>query len=276
MQIKANAKINITLDVRGKRSDGYHNLESIFVPIPLYDNIEIYKDKFLTLTTNDENLPTDSRNLAFKAACRFFEHTEIIGGAKIHINKHIPIGAGLGGGSSDAAHVLLALNKLYKTSLSDAELTKIATTLGADVPFYVLNKTALATGIGEKLEPLPPMPRCTVCLILPDFSVSTKKAFSMLDLRDKEIIRPSNVRAIAALKEQNLEELCRAMGNVLETSVRKMYPRIEYMKSAMLEAGAMKAMMTGSGSCVFGIFPPNIIPKVTHPNARIVHFKALL
>jgi len=272
MQIKANAKLNLTLDVRSKRTDGYHNIESIFVPIPLCDIIEIYKDKQLILTNNDPRLPNDSRNLAYRAACAFFGHTRISGGARIHITKNIPVGSGLGGGSSDAAHVLKALNNLYKTSLTQEALSKIAVSLGADVPFYINNVAALASGIGEKLMPLPAVPRCKICLILPDFSISTKKVFSMLNLRDKTLIRPDNAQAIQAIREQNLMTLCGAMGNTLETPASAMYPQIPLMKATLMEAGALGTAMTGSGSCVFGIFEPNAIPNVSFPGAKIVYF----
>ena len=270
MRIHTNAKINLTLDITGKRNDGYHLIESIFTPIPFCDVLDIELSNDIRVTTTMSYIPTDSRNLAYKAAELFFNETRIKGGAKIHITKNIPIRAGLGGGSSNAAGVLTALNNLYNANLSIQALSDIGVKIGADVPFHILNKTVLAEGIGEILTHLPPPPPCTMAVIIPDFGVSTVKAFNHFNIADENILRPNTKMAIEALQNQDLTMLGHAVGNALESSVASLFPKINEMKTVLLSAGAICASMTGSGSCVFGIFPPNSAPPVRFANSKVI------
>lgn len=182
--IRSYAKINITLDVLRRREDGYHEVKMIMQTVSLYDKIRVCKLKEdIRLRVNLSYLPTDSRNLAYKAAQLFFEKTGVQGGAEIQIEKHIPVAAGLAGGSGNAAAVLFALNELYHTELSQERLAEIGLEIGADVPYCIYGGTMLAEGIGEKLKRLPQMPQCYIVLVKPQISVSTKKVYETLDMK---------------------------------------------------------------------------------------------
>lgn len=255
IMLKGRAKINLTLDVVGKRENGYHDLQMIMQSINLYDTIYIRKTKVegVRLKVNYSWLPTNEKNIAFKAAQLFFEESGIKGGIVIEITKRIPVAAGLAGGSTDAAATLVGLNRLYGTQYSKEKLMEMGLKLGADVPFCILRGTMLAEGIGEVLTPLTPMPFTHLVLIKPPVSVSTATVYKSLNINRIER-HPDTPVVIDALKEGNIEVVARNMANVLEEVTIPMHPIIQDIKNALLEQGAMGSMMSGSGSAVFGLF----------------------
>lgn len=247
----APAKINLSLDVLKKRSDGYHELKMIMQTVSLYDDIFIEKDDKISLDSNKKDIPIDNRNLAWKAAELFFDYTGIQGGCRIHITKNIPDGAGLGGGSSDAATVLIALNEIYNAKLSEKELREIAVKIGADVPFFIVGGTCLAQGIGEKLTKIENKTDPYILIYKPDFSISTKWVYENLNLNNK----PSYDIDII------VKDLCAGnplftnqIFNYLEEVSVSEYPQISDIKTMLKNMGADNALMSGSGSSVFGIF----------------------
>lgn len=253
--LKGRAKINLTLDVVGKRDNGYHDLEMIMQTVNLYDTIYIRKTKVLgvRLKSNYSWLPTNEKNIAYKAAELFFKESGINGGVAIEITKRIPVAAGLAGGSTDAAATLVGLNRLYETHYSKEKLMEMGLKLGADVPFCIVRGTMLAEGIGEKLTPLPPMPTTYVVLLKPPFSASTAAVYKNLDVNNIQK-HPETQVVIQALKDGNVQEIAKNMSNVLEQVTISMYPEIAKIKEEFIEQGAMGTMMSGSGSTVFGLF----------------------
>jgi len=255
MNIKAHAKLNLTLDILRKREDGYHDLQMVMQSISLCDELTVTPAEGEgAMTTNLSYLPADGRNLAQLAAAAFREATGLGGEVDIAIEKNIPVCAGLGGGSSDAAAVLHAMNGLTGAGLSVTELAKIGERVGSDVPYCVMGGTALAEGRGELLTPLPPLPHCWVAVCKPSFPVSTPQLFSRVDVR-KIVRRPDTAGLLAALEAGDLTGVARRMYNVFEDV---MEPRrrgeIESIKAAMIDCGALGASMSGSGPTVFGLF----------------------
>jgi len=253
MLIKAPAKINLTLDVTGKRKNGYHDIKMIMQTVSLYDNIFIEKDDKISVKSNLDFLPTDESNIAFKAAKSFFEYTKISGGAKIVLEKSIPVGAGLAGGSTNAAAVINGLDQLYETKLEKAEKEALGAKLGADVVFFFTGGTALAEGIGEIITPINPMPECHIVIVKPKIFVSTKMVYQNLKL-DEIKRHPDTELVIQMINEGNLRKMTDGIYNVLETVTGKKYPIINKIKKEMCERGALTSIMSGSGSAVFGIF----------------------
>lgn len=253
--LKAYAKINVTLDVVGKRPDGYHNLKSIMQTVSLYDEINLKTDDSgeITISVNWPYLVTDNRNIAYKAADLFFEKTGIKSGLSIDIHKNIPMGAGLGGGSADAAAVLTGLNKMFGNPLTYDALAKVGLMCGADVPFCLKKGTCLAEGLGEILTPLPPFPDCFILIAKPPISLGTKSVFEDLNIKNIKH-HPNTDGVIEAIHDKNLFEISIRVYNVLEETVRERYRDLALYKGIMLENGALGAAMTGSGSAVFGIF----------------------
>ncbi len=256
---RAFAKINLTLDVLGKRADGYHEIKMVMQTVSLYDSVtvELLEDEKsagkIYIETNLPFLPTGGDNLAARAAELFFAETGIKCGVKITLIKHIPVGAGLAGGSSDCAVVLKALNKLCAGGLSMYKLCEMGVRLGADVPYCLLGGTRLAEGIGEKLSPLPRMPRCSVLLLKPSFSISTKTVYEKIDSRTA-LRHPDTDRVINGLRLGDLNEIAAGMGNVLEEVSVSDYPILEEAKRRLISLGAVAAQMSGSGPTVFGLF----------------------
>lgn len=254
---KAYAKLNISLDVTEKRDDGFHNMVMVMQTVSLCDDIRI------TLTdtprvrarTDLHFIPGDERNLAVKAAMRYLaEIGETQCGADIEIRKRIPVGAGMGGGSADAAAVLRAMNRLFDGRLDGARLTEISGEVGSDVPFCVSGGTALAEGRGEILTPLPDFPECAFVICKPEFSISTPELFKKLDmLRSRH--HPDTAGIVEALRAGELAQICRRMYNVFEYVDDRRMRTVAELKNALLDAGALGAVMTGTGSAVFGIFP---------------------
>ena len=252
--INANAKINLSLDVLNKREDGYHDLKMIMAEIPLYDVITAEKNDTIKVKTNLSFLPNNNKNTVFKAASEFFEYTKISGGINVYIEKNIPVSAGLAGGSADAAAALKALNKLYNTKLSQAEMEEVGNKIGKDVPFCLRGGICLAEGTGDKLFKLDKLPECYIVLIKPKkINVSTKMIFEALDAEKIEL-HPDTNGMINAIKARNLTGIARRMYNVLEDVTGRIYPEIYELKVSLIEGGALGAIMSGSGSSVFGIF----------------------
>ena len=255
MNIKAHAKLNLTLDILRKREDGYHDLQMVMQSVSLCDELTVTPAEGEgAMTTNLSYLPADGRNLAQLAAAAFREATGLGGEVDIAIEKNIPVCAGMGGGSSDAAAVLHAMNGLTGAGLSVTELAKIGERVGSDVPYCVVGGTALAEGRGEILTPLPALPHCWVAVCKPSFPVSTPQLFSRVDVR-KIVRRPDTAGPLAALEAGDLTGVARRMYNVFEDV---MEPRrrgeIESIKAAMIDCGALGASMSGSGPTVFGLF----------------------
>ncbi len=252
--IQANAKINLTLDVLGKREDGYHNLRMIMAEIPLCDTLTLAKQDNISVSTNLHFLPNNDKNIAYRAAKLFFQATGIRGGVSIKIHKRIPVSAGLAGGSTDAAAVFKGLNQLYDAKLSLEQLQELGNQLGKDIPFCLLGGLALAEGTGELLTVLPKLPHCFMVLIKPQhLNVSTKEVFGSLKASDLEL-HPDTKGAMDALYAGDLSGVCRRMYNVLEEVTVKKHPILAEFKNIMLEQGALGSVMSGSGPSVFGIF----------------------
>lgn len=255
MRLRALAKINLGLDILGKREDGYHEVRMIMQTIQMYDVLEMKKKKIpgIFLAVNYPFIPSDERNLVYKAAKLLMDEFQVTSGVEIHLRKFIPTAAGMGGGSSDAAAVLVGVNRMFQLGLTKRELMERSVAIGADVPFCVLRGTALAEGIGEILTPLPSLPKCFVLIAKPPINVSTK--FVYTNLRANELTcHPDIDGQIRALQDGDLEAVCKKMGNVLETVTIPAYPIIQTIKDKMMQCGAVNAMMSGSGPTVFGIF----------------------
>lgn len=255
IELKALAKINLGLDVLGKRENGYHDVRMIMQSIYLYDEVKIEKKDTpeIEVVSNLNFLPTGEDNIAYKAARLLREEFKISDGVKITLKKHIPVAAGLAGGSSNAAAVLFGMNRMFRLGLSQKSLMERGVKLGADVPYCIMRGTVLAEGIGEELHKLPAMPKCTVLIAKPPVSVSTKTVYEALD--SKEITEHPDIDGIIeGLERQDLKKIAGFMGNVLEDVTIPMHPVIDEIKQVMKDCGALGAMMSGSGPTVFGLF----------------------
>lgn len=252
---KAFAKINLGLDVIRKRADGYHEVRMIMQTVQLCDQIRIYTTdkKIIRGKSSLPWLPVNENNLVYKAAKLMTEEFGIEKGVFIKLEKKIPTAAGLAGGSSDAAAVMRAMNRMMGLGVPKEELMRHAVKIGADVPYCIMGGTALAEGIGEELTPLARMPRCWILLAKPNISVSTKFVYTNLKA-DQLSVHPDIDGQIKALEQGDLRTLARKMENVLETVTVTAYPVIEEIKQKMMQLGALKAMMSGSGPTVFGVF----------------------
>src|SRR5690625_1441494 len=250
---KAPAKINLSLDILGKRDDGYHEVEMIMTTIDLYDRIELHslaEDK-IKVSLWSRYVPNDERNLAYKAAVALKQACNITKGAHIKIEKNIPVSAGLGGGSSDAAAVLRGLNKIWSLGLSLNELAHIGATIGSDVPFCVHGETAIASGRGEIVEKLPSAPSCWIVLAKPDIGVSTKNIFKRYIHETR--LHPVKNDIIQALHENDFMKLASSIENVLEPVTFSLYPEVKKMKEKMSKYGAVGSLMSGSGPTIYGL-----------------------
>ena len=268
MDLKALAKINLGLDVLGRRENGYHDVRMVMQSVYLYDNVrlEAREEPGIELSSNLYYLPDDTGNIAYKAAQMMIEEFHLEGGVRITLDKHIPVAAGMAGGSSNAAAVLFGMNRLFGLELTRQELMERGVLLGADVPYCILRGTVLAEGIGEKLTVLPSIPKCAVLIAKPPVSVSTRVVYEALD--SKEIVKHPDIDGlIRALEEGSLKTVAACMGNVLEDVTIPKYPVIREIKQEMLEAGALNAMMSGSGPTVFGLFENKI--KARNAQERI-------
>lgn len=255
MRIKAYAKVNISLDIVGKReSDGYHLLKMIMQGIDLYDVIDVDKQKEgITIKCNKAYVPVDERNLAYKAAALFKETYNIKEGVKINITKNIPVSAGLAGGSTDGAAVLKAMNKLFNINASNEELMKIGLKLGADIPYCIQGGTALCEGIGEIITPLDSFKDKILVLVKPGFGVSTKEVYKNFDI-SKVRKHPETEKLIEAMKNNDIEYVAENMKNLLENVTLRKHKILIRIKEEMNSCGAIGSMMSGSGPSVFAFF----------------------
>lgn len=255
ISVKALAKINLGLDVVKRREDGYHEVRMVMQTIHLFDRLEIKKNHSgrIAITTNLPFLPTNENNLVYKAAQFLMDEFQIKDGIDVKLHKHIPVAAGMAGGSTDGAAVLYGMNKLFGLGLSRQDLMQRGVKLGADVPYCVMRGTALAEGIGEELTALPPMVKCPVLIAKPQISVSTRFVYENLKL-DDTTPHPDIDRLVEDIKNKDLQTIAGDMGNVLETVTIPNYPVIAQIKEHMMEHGAVGAMMSGSGPTVFGLF----------------------
>lgn len=262
IELKAMGKINLGLDVLGKRENGYHDVRMVMQTVYLYDRVALTKKDIpgIEVETNLFFLPVDESNLAYRAAKLLTEEFGITEGVRIALDKRIPVSAGMAGGSADAAAVLFGMNCLFGLGLSDADLQERGVRLGADVPYCIMRGTYLAEGIGEKLTPLPQCPRCFVLLAKPSINVSTKLVYGRFD-KLEACRHPDIDGIIEGLKERDLRKTASCMGNVLEQVTIREYPIIEKIKNVMKEEGSLNAMMSGSGPTVFGIFEEQRLAK---------------
>lgn len=255
MRLRAMAKINLGLDVLHKREDGYHEVRMIMQTIQMYDVLEMKKVKKpgISLSVNYPYIPSDERNLVYKAAKLLMDEFQVKEGVDIRLEKFIPVAAGMAGGSSDAAAAMVGINHLFKLGLSEKDLMDRAVNIGADVPYCIMRGTALAEGIGEKLTRIAQVPDCYVLIGKPGIGVSTKTAYESLQL-DKIQSHPDIDGMIRDIENGNLLAMTDKMGNVFESGIIGKYPVIGEIKDLMEANGALKAMMSGSGPTVFGIF----------------------
>lgn len=253
-QIKAYAKINLGLDVVKRLPNGYHQIRTVMQSVNICDELTLEKrGGGISVSTDSDELPVDEDNLVYKAARLMLEKGEISSGVHIHLQKRIPIAAGMAGGSADAAAVMKGINRLYDLNLSPEPLAGYGVRIGADVPYCLMGGTVLAEGIGERLTRLPPMPDCSVLVAKPDINVSTKFVYEHLDT--KGISRHPDIDGMCgALHAGALRGIAERMENVLETVTIPAHPIIEILKDKMRELGAMNSLMSGSGPTVFGLF----------------------
>ena len=255
ISVKALAKINLGLDVVRKREDGYHEVRMVMQTIHLFDRLEISKNTSgeITMETNLSFLPTNENNLVYKAAKLLQDEFAIKDGVHVWLHKYIPVAAGMAGGSTDAAAVLYGMNQIFDLGLTREELMERGVKIGADVPYCIMRGTALAEGIGEKLKRLPKVPECYVLVGKPGINVSTKTAYENLNLAGIGK-HPDIDGLIRDIEDGDLYAMASKMENVFEPGIIRQYPVIGNIKELMEEKGALKAVMSGSGPTVFGIF----------------------
>ena len=272
ISLKALAKINLGLDVVRRREDGYHEVRMIMQTIYLYDRLDIKRtqEPGIQIQTNLSFLPVNENNLIYKAAKLLMDEFSITDGLSVKLDKRIPVAAGMAGGSTDAAAMLIGVNRLFSLGLTKRQLMERSVQIGADVPYCIMRGTALAEGIGEALSPLPPMVKCPVLIAKPSISVSTKFVYQNLKL-DDTTIHPDIDRLIDDIKAKNLHDIAAHMGNVLETVTIPNYPVIDEIKKHMLSNGAVGAMMSGSGPTVFGLFDDEDTAKKAYKAMRSSH-----
>lgn len=255
IRLKARAKINLGLDVVRRREDGYHEVKMVMQMLRLYDQIDIEKtqESGILVRSNLSFLPTDERNIAYKAAKVMIDQFGLEQGVIIRLEKHIPVAAGMAGGSTDCAAVLYGMNKLFGLRLNQKKLREIGVKLGADVPYCLMRQTALSEGIGEILTPISPLQDCPILIAKPSVSVSTRHVYEHLKL-DEQTMHPDIDGIVTALADGDLYGVTDRMANVLETVTVPEHPVIDEIKKQMMASGAVNALMSGSGPTVFGIF----------------------
>lgn len=255
LELKALGKINLGLDILGRRENGYHDVRMVMQTVYLYDRVTLEKTREpgIEISTNLSYLPVNENNIAYKAAELLRGEFGIREGIRITLEKHIPVAAGMAGGSSNAAAVLFGMNRMFGLGLSEEGLKERGVTLGADVPYCIMRGTVLAEGIGEILTPLPPLPKCYVLIAKPPLSASTRTVYEKID-REGIKSHPDIDGILAGLQEGDLQQVAGSMGNVLEQVMLEEHPVLQRIKDVMIGAGALNAMMSGSGPTVFGIF----------------------
>lgn len=261
MKIRAPAKINLRLRVIGQRKDGYHLIDTIIAPVSLYDEVEVRKltasgkplrrkRQRIELICDNPSVPPGEKNLAYRAAFLFLRTYGLDERIEIRLRKRIPVGAGLGGGSSDAAATLIALNRLFRLNLSNKKLRNLGLRLGSDVPFFITPGPKRARGIGERLTPLKPLPRVSLVILYPGIVVST--AWAYRNYRATLTKRGANISIRSSLRSSR--KIAALMTNDLESVTMRRYPIIGLLKKELARAGAVGVLMSGSGSAVFGVF----------------------
>ena len=258
IELKAHGKINLSLDVLGRRDDGYHEVKMIMHTVALHDGIFIKKEreKGIRMECNLPSLPTNEENLMVRAAKAIMDEFSIEEGLSLRLMKRLPVAAGMAGGSADAAAVFHGMNQLFHLNLSTEELEKRAVKFGADIPFCLHKGCYLSEGIGEKLCKLPSLPPCTILLVKPAFSLSTKLIYENLHLENiTDAEHPDVDRMIKELESGSLEDICALGGNLLEKVSISLRPEIQVLKDFFIKEGALLSLMSGSGPTVFGIFP---------------------
>ncbi|MFV0395566.1 MAG: 4-(cytidine 5'-diphospho)-2-C-methyl-D-erythritol kinase [Coprobacillaceae bacterium] len=252
MKVKAHAKINLALDIIRKRDDGYHDLEMIMIPITLHDLLYVdIIDEGIVIESNSKVMPTDGKNIMHKVAKIIMEEYKIKKGIKIFVYKHIPTQAGLAGGSADGAAVIKAMNSLFQLQMTNEKMAEIGKQVGADLPFCIYEKKAFVEGIGEKLQFINQSFDAQILLVKPKKGVSTKKAFTNIKL---EKVKHANCHKMKkGMEEQNYQSVIDNLQNTLEIPSIELVPEIQIIKDTMLSLGFDGALMSGSGSCVFGI-----------------------
>ena len=254
IQMKALAKVNLGLDVIRRREDGYHEVKMIMQTVRLYDRIILEKtQQGISMETNLSFLPVNEQNIAYRAAKMLMDEFHIQSGLHIKIDKHIPVAAGMAGGSTDGAAVLYGVNKIFELGLTKRQLMERGVKLGADVPYCIMRGTVLSEGIGEILTPVSSLPDCHILIAKPPVSVSTKHVYENLKL-DKIEKHPDIDGMVEALRMEDLHGVTQRMENVLETVTIPEHPEIQQIKDLMIKEGALNALMSGSGPTVFGIF----------------------
>jgi len=274
--VKARAKINIVLDVVGKRDNGYHDIRTVMQTLDLHDMVTVRRlDKKngencgISLITDSDKIPEDNSNLAYKAAECMKNKYSISDGIEIVIEKNIPVAAGLAGGSADCAAVILGIKDVFNLDISEETLSEIAVGLGADVPYCLKGGTFLAEGIGERLTKISPFPFMHVLIVKPDINVSTPWVYKKFDSVGKEKF-PDVDEMINCISNNDISGICKNVCNVLENVTIREYPIIEDIKRSMLNEGALTAMMSGSGPTVFGFYRDK---EVCSNNARFISDK---
>jgi 4-diphosphocytidyl-2-C-methyl-D-erythritol kinase len=255
LEKKAYAKINLGLDVTGKRDDGYHIVRMIMQNVDLYDTLTFEDNETgeICLTASSEKIPTDESNLICKVALQLKKEFEVSKGANIHLVKRIPVAAGMAGGSTDGAAAYAALNELWNLGLDKKKLCELAVKLGADIPYCIIGGTALAEGIGEELTVISDMPACHIVIAKPAIDVSTGWVYKEFDSR--KIIEHPDIDGIrAAIEDGNIKAMCSFIGNVLEPVTAGKYTVIGDIEKTLEDSGAVGAFMTGSGPTVFAVF----------------------
>lgn len=263
---KAPAKINLSLDVLGKREDGYHEVEMVMTTVDLFDRIDFFEhsDPDIRVGSSSGLIPSGTHNLAYQAAHLLQERYAVRRGVSIYIRKNIPVSAGLAGGSSDAAATLRGLNRFWQLGLTLDELAALGEEIGSDVPFCVYGGTALVTGRGEKVQPLSAPPPCWVVLAKPALSVSTKEVYQALNV-DRLIGRPRTEEMVRAIAHQDYDRMCTLTCNVLEEVTMKLYPEVRIYKQLIQRFSADAVLMTGSGPTVFALL------RAEHKVSRLVN-----
>lgn len=274
---KAYAKINLSLDVVRRREDGYHDLEMIMQQIGICDIIRVEETEGseIEISADGGNIPTDSDNIVYKISYTLKERFNIGKGVRIHIEKNIPVAAGLAGGSTDAAAVMMILNEIWNLDMDKDEMTDIAKNIGADIPFFFYGKTALAEGIGEKITPLSDFSGRKILLVNPGVPVNTGHVYKNLKL-DENLKRPDNKELIEFIENGETQKLAENMANVLESVTIAEHPVIDEIKKEMMDCGALGSMMSGSGPTVFGIFDKDSTIETAYERMKEKYKTALI
>ena len=262
--LKAPAKLNLTLDILETLPNGYHQVDMLMQTVSIYDEVQMCKANDILLSVNGK-VPSGENNTMYKAAIAFFREVGLIAGVEMYVKKEIPSRAGMAGGSADAAAVLVGLNELYQAKLTKGELAEIGALVGADVPFSVIGGTARVRGIGEVVEPLPPLKDCFFVVCMPEYGIRTPDAFARYDnLGAKK--HPNNEAAVKAIFNRDLRELAANMGNAIEYAAKGKHTEI--IVDILNKQGAIVAQMTGTGAAVFGLFETEETAKIAYEKVK--------